>query len=148
MPNWTDNHVSFEGSKEKIKELKEFFASDKQVFDFNKIVPMPEDSKDFKAKGGLSGEEIFDKAKSDNWYVWSIVNWGTKWNAVDPQLDVDKDERIEYSFSTAWDAPRGVIDKIYKNGILKDCTDVRWECHHEFEEDSEVILSTNKSVKT
>ena len=147
MPNWTENFVSFEGSKEKIKELKELFASDKQVFDFNKIVPMPEDSEDFKATGSLSGEELFQKQNPNNWYVWSIVNWGTKWNAVEPQLDVDKDERIEYSFSTAWDAPRGVIDKICNDGILEDCTDVRWECHHEFEEDSEIILSTNKSVK-
>ena len=159
MPNWTQNHVSFEGSKEKIIELKELFASDEKVFDFNKILPMPEDSEDFQAtgsfsmdtnQGGLSDEEFIEKKVETpaNWYYWSIKNWGTKWNAVDPQLDVDKDERIEYSFSTAWDAPRGVIDEIYKNGILKDCTDVRWECHHEFEEDSEVILSTNKSVKT
>lgn len=144
MPNWTDNHVSFEGSKEKIKELKELFASDKQVFDFNKIVPMPEDSKDFKATGNLSGEEVFEKTKNNNWYTWSIANWGTKWNATDSQLDVDNDERIEYSFSTAWDAPRGVIKEIYNSGILNGCTYVNWECVHEFEEEVETILSTQK----
>ncbi len=44
MPNWTQNHVSFEGSKEKIIELKQLFASDEKVFDFTKVVPMPEDS--------------------------------------------------------------------------------------------------------
>ena len=141
MPNWTDNHVSFEGSKEKIKELKELFASEKQVFDFNKIVPMPEDSDEFKATGSIAHDEMM---KGNNWYAWSIKNWGTKWNAVDPQLDVDKDERIEYSFSTAWDAPRGVIHQIYHSGILNDCTNVNWECVHEYEEDIETILSTKK----
>ena len=38
MPNWTQNHVAFEGSKEKIVELKELFASNERVFDFNKII--------------------------------------------------------------------------------------------------------------
>lgn len=142
MPNWTQNHVSFEGSKEKIIELKELFASDKSVFDFNKVVPMPEDSEDFQATGSLSMDE---KNGKNNWYFWSIKNWGTKWNAVEPNLDVDEDTKLVYSFRTAWDAPRGVIDALYKNGSFNGCTDVNWECAHEFEDDVEVILQTKKN---
>tara|TARA_B100000085_G_scaffold228693_1_gene214720 strand:+ start:542 stop:985 length:444 start_codon:yes stop_codon:yes gene_type:complete len=142
MPNWTQNHVSFEGSKEKIIELKELFASDKSVFDFNKVVPMPEDSEDFQATGSLSMDE---KNGNNNWYFWSIKNWGTKWNAVEPNLDVDEDTKLVYSFRTAWDAPRGVIDALYKNGSFNGCTDVNWECAHEFEDDVEVILQTKKN---
>ena len=137
MPNWTQNHVAFEGSKEKIIELKELFASDERVFDFNKILPMPEESDDFKKDGSLNSE---DMDKGNNWYAWSIQNWGTKWNAVDGHLDVDNGERLEYSFRTAWDAPRGVIEKLWYSGALEGCTDISWECAHEFEEDVETII--------
>lgn len=137
MPNWTQNHVAFEGSKEKIIELKEFFASDEKVFDFNKILPMPEESDDFKKDGSLNAE---DMERGNNWYAWSIQNWGTKWNAVDGHLDVDNEDRIEYSFRTAWDAPRGVIDKLWHSGVLNGCRDISWKCAHEFEDDVEVII--------
>lgn len=137
MPNWTQNHVAFEGSKEKIIELKELFASDERVFDFNKILPMPEESDDFKKDGSLNAE---DMDKGNNWYAWSIKNWGTKWNAVDSHLDVDNGDRLEYSFRTAWDAPRGVIEKLWYSGALEGCTDISWECAHEFEEDVETII--------
>jgi len=138
MPNWTQNHVAFEGSKEKIIELKELFASDERVFDFNKIVPMPEDSEDFQATGDLTMDA--EKEDVNNWYYWSVKHWGTKWNAVDSHLDVDNEDRLEYSFRTAWDAPRGVIDKLWHSGALKGCTDISWECAHEFDEDVETII--------
>ena len=139
MPNWTDNYVSFEGSKEKIQELKKLFASDKQVFDFNKIVPMPEDSDDFNATGSITHDQMMQE---NNWYFWSAKNWGTKWNAVEPNLDVDNECKLEYSFRTAWDAPRGVIQEIYdsRDKIIKDLTYVKWSCFHEFEEEEDVIL--------
>ena len=153
MPNWTHNHVTFEGSKEKIIELKELFASEEKVFDFNKILPMPEDSEDFQAtgdltmdtdQGDLSMEEFIDKKveTANNWYYWSIKNWGTKWNAVEPTLDVDNECKLEYSFRTAWDAPRGVIQEIYDNRdkIIKGLTYGKWSCFHEFEEDEDIIL--------
>lgn len=155
MPNWTQNHVAFEGSKEKIIELKELFSSDEKVFDFNKILPMPEDSEDFQAtgsfsmdtnQGDLSTEEFIEKKVETpaNWYYWSIKNWGTKWNAVDSNLDVDNEDRIEYSFRTAWDAPRGVIEALWHSGLLEGCTDISWECSHEFEEDVETIIGKKK----
>ena len=143
MPNWTTNYVTFEGSKEKIIELKELFASDERVFDFNKILPMPEESDDFKKDGSLNAE---DMDKGNNWYVWSIKSWGTKWNAVDSHLDVDNEERLEYSFRTAWDAPRGVIQEIYDNRdkIIKGLTYAQWTCFHEFEEHEDMIFEYKK----
>ena len=155
MPNWTQNYVTFEGSKEKIIELKELFASDDKVFDFNKILPMPEDSEDFQATGSFSMdtdrgdssvEEFIEKKidNANNWYYWSIKNWGTKWNSVDSNLDVDNENKIEYSFRTAWDAPRGVIDKLWHSGKLEGCTNIAWECSHEFEEDVETIIGKKK----
>lgn len=153
MPNWTQNYVTFKGSKEKIIELKELFASEEKVFDFNKILPMPEDSEDFQAtgdltmdtdQGDLSMKEFIEKKieTANNWYYWSVKNWGTKWNAIEPTLDVDNECELKYSFRTAWDAPRGVIQEIYdkRDKIIKGLTYGKWTCFHEFEEDEDIIL--------
>lgn len=49
MPNWTNNFVEIIGSEERLKEIKETLYTDFKhskggyVFDFNKIIKMPED---------------------------------------------------------------------------------------------------------
>ena len=43
MPNWVFNKVYFYGEKERIEKLKKFVESEEMSFDFNKIVPMPEE---------------------------------------------------------------------------------------------------------
>lgn len=45
------------------------------------------------------------------WYLWSINNWGTKWNSYGPQIDVS-DGRIQVVFDTAWSPPEGVYRAI------------------------------------
>jgi hypothetical protein len=138
MPNWTTNYVTFEGSKEKMKHLKSVFASKKSVFDFNKILPMPKHSDTFFAEGSL-GEEEREKFGHNNWYDWSVLNWGTKWNAVDASLN-EEDEKLEYYFQTAWDAPRGVVKELWDGYVLCGCTNINWECSHEFEDEIEVVI--------
>lgn len=144
MPNWTANYFTLEGSEENITHLKHFFASDESVFDFNKILPMPKHSSSFFAKGSL-GEKERKKYGNNNWYNWSILNWGTKWNAVEASLDTDNNNKLEYSFRTAWDAPRGIIQALLESCILNKCTNIRWECAHEFEDEIETILKKSSS---
>ena len=49
MPNWTNNFVEITGTKEKLEEIKKTLytkckhSEDAYVFDFNKIIKMPED---------------------------------------------------------------------------------------------------------
>lgn len=43
------------------------------------------------------------------WYTWRVHNWGTKWNAYD-----DKGSEYELLFSTAWDAPFPIMEKLSK----------------------------------
>lgn len=45
MPNWVFNKVKFYGEPERIEALKEFVKGEEYEFDFNKIIPMPEDLK-------------------------------------------------------------------------------------------------------
>ena len=50
-----------------------------------------------------------------DWYDWSIVNWGTKWNAGYTVVDSDAIE-----FQTAWSTPIPVFVELSKR--LKDIT--------------------------
>jgi hypothetical protein len=155
MPNWTYNVVRFEGSKTKIKELKKKFKSKDNVFDFNKIIPMPKNSKDFQAEGGINNDDmeiaknelVAKKGKPNNWYLWSAENWGTKWNSVDAEINSESDNHVEYYFRTAWDAPRPIAKTICENGMLEKVSGVTWSCSHEFQEDeeSEKIIWTEKT---
>lgn len=43
MPNWVRNIVWFSGDKGKIAELKALVKSNSNEFDFNKIIPMPQE---------------------------------------------------------------------------------------------------------
>lgn len=42
MPNWTSNTVTIQAKPNIIKDMKESLQGEKTVFDFNKIIPMPD----------------------------------------------------------------------------------------------------------
>jgi len=109
MPNHVTNILKVSGNPEKVREMFEAIKDDKiglGSIDFNKVIPMPEHI--FRGNLGMAEREKYGK---DNWYDWSISNWGTKWNsygydgAYTPQ-DFDG-EHIE--FQTAWSRPENVI---------------------------------------
>jgi hypothetical protein len=114
------------------------------VIDFSKIVPMPEllshigkgrttiDGVDYDRwyydadpNGGYStvdrpltrGEliELENYAEKD-WYDWSCVHWGTKWNAYSQSYSEQSTERlatvITITFQTAWACPEPVLLKL------------------------------------
>lgn len=80
MPNYAENYASFKTSED-FEKFKKIAATDKCIFDFDKILPTPAD---------LQGDELFD---------WHVENWGTKWS-IDP-LDVCIGTN-SFSFLTAW----------------------------------------------
>ena len=51
------------------------------------------------------------KYGSSDWYTWHNRNWGTKWDACNGEMNMDRDDLLCYSFLTAWDAPLPVIAK-------------------------------------
>lgn len=58
------------------------------------------------------GRQIQENIKLYNaptWYEWAIANWGTKWNACEPEVDVQA--RV-ITFDTAWAAPEGVVNAL------------------------------------
>lgn len=146
MPNYVKNLVSVKGNEQEIARFKEFVESEDSIFDFNKIVPMPEgldiqDGSDLDTglahlgyptrwltkeeadkrlaeeseerreeiiKLGRQGVENIKRYGCKSWYDWSIKNWGTKWDAIDADLYIEKPRELRYEFNTAWSTPEGI----------------------------------------
>ena len=135
MPNWTENNVLFVGKKKQLETLKTMLKSKDNDFDFNNIVPMPKNI----FRGNLGREEE-EKYGDNNWYRWSIDNWGTKWNSVDTRVE-ENGSTLSYNFMTAWDCPREIVNALMRmrKTILKDIS-INWDCVHEDGNEHEVIV--------
>ena len=112
MPNWVKTEIILTGDKNQIHNLLEKCYSldeetnEKNFFDFNGVIPMPNHI----FRGNLGVEEMA-KYGEDNWYDWSIENWGTKWNACEASVLYRKDGVI-VTFNTAWNFPLPIIKAI------------------------------------
>ena len=88
MPNYCFNSLTIEGPAATLSKIRNLVNGEKNVFDFDRIIPMP--------------------AEIEDWYDWHCENWGTKWNSVDARLD-DFSDCLEYCFDTAWGPCEPVI---------------------------------------
>ena len=144
MPNWTANNVLFVGKRKQLETLKDTLKSDENDFDFNNIIPMPKNI--FRGNLGREEEEKYGK---NNWYDWSIENWGTKWNSVGTRVEL-KDGSLYYTFDTAWDCPREIVNALMRmrKTILKDIK-ISWECIHEdgYEEETIIDIEEDYEIK-
>ena len=149
MPNWTYNNLQFVGkTEESVKQLKELLKSKDNDFDFNNIIPIPlaltetvSGSENAKPDWQKEQSEKLKKQHGfDNWYDWSIMNWGTKWNACNTEVELNENV-LNYTFETAWDAPREIVRALehMKETILKDIS-IEWNCEHEDGDEEETLL--------
>ena len=111
MPNWVENNVMISGDNDKLVEIEKLLASKNCVFDFDKVIPMPPHSDTFYRDGNLGPAES-KKYGSNNWYDWSVNNWGTKWNSCESVITYKDEENLHYSFQTAWSPAIPVIKKL------------------------------------
>ena len=123
----------------KLDDMKEKYL---QVFDFNKIISMPND-KFFYRNGNLGNKER-KKYGENNWYDWCNKHWGTKWNAMSAKIVEDNENALAYHFESAWDCPRGIA-YVIEDFLPKDVKVDYWICEHEFEFKTETILPIEKS---
>lgn len=149
MPNWTYNNLQFIGKTEdNVKQLQTMLKSDDNEFDFNNVIPMPNELSDT-VSGSENAKPEWQKEQSkklkakygaDNWYDWSINNWGTKWNACNTEVELNENV-LNYTFETAWDAPREIVRALehMKETILKDIS-IDWNCTHEDGNEEETLL--------
>ena len=116
MPNWTSNTIRAEGDEIDLRAFLEAVKWEDQIFDFNRIIPMPEllrhTGSGHRTIGGREVRDWYiinpetDPLTDDksvrlftpeeeatlkeighrNWYTWCYANWGTKWNACRSEL--------------------------------------------------------------
>ena len=169
MPNHTQNIVSIETNTNvqeetlALQELKTDLKIKEGKFDFNGIIPMPEEIKKgatlgldvetgeriehkdyvldngvYKPKHRLARKRLMIEYGCDNWYDFSRLHWGTKWNAYEVEILQDEDWTLFVSFLTAWDSPRGITEKI-KAYCNQHNLYLDWTAEHEGENGIEQI---------
>ena len=111
MPNHITNRIKLFGDESDIRRLMEAVKNDKYgigTLDFEKIIPMPDNI--YRGNLGAAEQKLYG---NNNWYDWSLANWGTKWDAYgyDDCIDYSGDKDT-ITFLTAWSAPHPVIEKL------------------------------------
>src|SRR5210317_2229140 len=112
MPNWCANNFSLSGPKEKIEEIyNQITSKDESKGLLDALVPMPQEIRDTFKEG----------SESQDWYSWSIDNWGTKWE-VDGEgleLQLDGDSNEDCSIWASYEEPGMDFAGIYDDGEIK-----------------------------
>ena len=135
MPNWCSNNLEVYGERAEIEKFKVAVETEESCLDFNKIHPMPEDFKGlviggceidgtrermWRVIGGKNvaiPQETIEMWQKQygcaGWYDWCIANWGTKWDASDPDV-CDNGDGLIYHFDTAWSPPIQWLEYVSK----------------------------------
>ena len=108
MPNHCFNRIEIYGKE--ASKIASKIESEETPFDFTKIFPEPDYDK--VEVFSTFGEKTKPVTKDQAWWDWRVQNWGTKWNSYDCEVIEMDDEQVEYTFSTAWSPPEGVIEKL------------------------------------
>ena len=140
MPNWCANRVAVwsndEEAMKKFKEGVKLYGEGKliQWFSFHAILPMPEELRNVQSPVTIATEEqqkeytkkhnrpcpyitqeesdrLDELYDSNNWYDWSIENWGVKWDCGDVEITEEfGDTEITYTFDTPWGPPQEIYN--------------------------------------
>ena len=156
MPNWCWNSLEVTGDEIQLREFVEKSTDkilrdtqEDQGFTFSGTLPMPkelegihtgaytdengESHRRWREIGGKSipvsdkeMENLKEKYGANNWWDWSINNWGTKWDACESHICSNDINFFCVSFNTAWGPP---IDWI--SNIMQDFPDLCFQLEYE-----------------
>lgn len=110
MPNHITNVIEIRGDRIEVNNLLEKIKNDEYgigTIDFEKIIPMPDNI--YRGNLGTKEREFYGE---NNWYDWSIANWGTKWNAYGFNESKNNSQKEKITFLTAWEAPHPIMEKL------------------------------------
>lgn len=126
MPNWCSNEIAITGDNENLQRLINLVKTDQADFDFNAVIPYPEEFAKLDADGSGAGYRA-------GGYEWCINNWGTKWNTEKDSgmVAMGDGEAIAY-FPSAWGPPLPVTIALSK--LFCDLAFI-----HRYEEGSEDV---------
>lgn len=95
MPNWCQNTLTLlHTDPVLIQRAKDAFNRGELCSEF---VPIPEEEK-------------------ENWYNWSVENWGTKWDIGKGDMD-DREGGVFFVFESAWAPPVAFYEKLEELGF-------------------------------
>ncbi len=138
MPNYAENKLTISGAPGRLAELQAFIAGEdeygKLTFDFEKVIPTPEELANATSSHPPSADAARLKATYGfpSWYEFRIEQWGTKWNIREDTLSVkeegdDQDpflRKLTLTFDTAWAPPTGIIE-----ALGRKFTDLKFELY-------------------
>ena len=119
MPNWCRNQITIQSKdKQLLRNLRDDLEDMNGKGLLHYMYPMPFELRDTtKGSDSKTNQEFIDKYGFDNWYDWSLHNWGTKWD-VDFDLDFVPLVRLGFTyyeltleFNSAWDPPMEALQK-------------------------------------
>jgi len=97
MPNWCWNNLTVMCTKEHVAELQDFVDKSTSIKDTE-----------------FSFEGTLPRGDREDWYNWSLENWGTKWDACESFINESEPQCFSVGFSSAWAPPtewlRNIMD--------------------------------------
>jgi len=124
VPNYCYNSLTIttKTPKQFAKLIQGITNDSEQPFDFNRIIPMPQELLDSPSPNNVNPNELIQKYGFPSWYEWRCAKWGTKWNASDVVMNLETPTEVHISFSTAWSPPIPVIETLAKKYPFADVT--------------------------
>lgn len=168
MPNWCDNALFLmyeRDNKKQVRYIEKIIKglNRKRPVLLNTLTPMPKHDPNpnsptkFLRKGSLGKyeKELFG---DDNWYDWSISNWGTKWEADinDYHTDLNHNNgKLYIYFQSAWSPPIQALlnSRLEELGIsyqllyLETGMNFWGECLDGFDNSHEIVFPENLDFK-
>lgn len=162
MPNHVYNVISVEEKyADKLKEIAEvglcryYKPRPKELEGLSspaRVVSEEEYQKALASNDGVMGlpmttqmqSDLIKKYGFDNWYDWSLHNWGTKWGAYDGCLILNGEcDSGRYSFSTAWSPPGASIIEM----LTKDIPDFNYNWEEEQGYGHDMVFEDGRKVE-
>jgi len=97
MPNWCWNNLTVMCTKEHVAELQDFVDKSTSIKDTE-----------------FSFEGTLPRGDREDWYNWSLENWGCKWDACESYVNESEPQCFSVGFDSAWAPPtewlRNIMD--------------------------------------
>lgn len=126
MPNWCENRMTI--SHTDPKKIDEVIEAAKNGNLFNYFVPMPEELVNTRAqyieesKMTEYQKSLIEKYGAKDWYDWSRINWGTKWDADNPRISTIYSHNdktcVDIDYETPWTTADEALIAAVKKGFV------------------------------
>jgi len=109
MPNWCWNHLTVMCTEEHVAELQDFVEKSTSAKDAE-----------------FSFEGTLPRGNREDSYHWSWENWGTKWDACEPDVNESESQCFCVGFDTAWSPPTKWL-----HNIMNDYPNLEFELEYD-----------------